>query len=58
VAANLIGFTNIDGQGIEGVEKALTLNLPASRACQVREDRYGRVVENLTEIAPHRRITS
>lgn len=24
VAANLIGFTNIDGQGIEGVEKAST----------------------------------
>jgi cell division protein FtsI (penicillin-binding protein 3) len=32
VAANLIGFTNIDGQGIEGVEKALTPN-SASRAC-------------------------
>jgi cell division protein FtsI (penicillin-binding protein 3) len=33
VAANLIGFTNIDGQGIEGVEKALTHNFrgkPAS----------------------------
>ena len=24
VAANLLGFTNVDNQGIEGVEKALT----------------------------------
>ncbi len=27
VAANLIGFTNIDGQGIEGVEKSFNTQL-------------------------------
>jgi cell division protein FtsI/penicillin-binding protein 2 len=53
VAANLIGFTNIDGQGIEGVEKSFNAQLSGKPGVrQVREDRYGRVVENLTEIAP------
>src|SRR5690606_1381547 len=53
VAANLIGFTNIDGQGIEGVEKSFNAQLMGKAGVrQVREDRYGRVVENLTEVAP------
>ena len=53
VAANLIGFTNIDGQGIEGVEKSFNTQLTGKPGVrQVREDRYGRVVENLTEVAP------
>ncbi|HBW94875.1 MAG TPA: peptidoglycan synthase [Enterobacter asburiae] len=53
VAANLIGFTNIDGQGIEGVEKSFNAQLTGKPGVrQVREDRYGRVVENLTEVAP------
>ncbi|WP_417315218.1 peptidoglycan glycosyltransferase FtsI, partial [Enterobacter sp.] len=52
VAANLIGFTNIDGQGIEGVEKSFNTQLQGKPGVrQVREDRYGRVVENLTEVA-------
>ena len=53
MAANLIGFTNIDGQGIEGVEKSFNAQLMGKAGVrQVREDRYGRVVENLTEVAP------
>lgn len=53
VAANLIGFTNIDGQGIEGVEKSFNAQLTGKPGVRrVREDRYGHVVENLTEVAP------
>ncbi len=53
VAANLIGFTNIDGQGIEGVEKSFNAQLmgkPGSRL--VRKDKFGHVIENITEINP------
>ncbi|MBM3072713.1 peptidoglycan glycosyltransferase FtsI [Enterobacter sp. RHBSTW-00994] len=53
VAANLIGFTNIDGQGIEGIEKSFNAQLTGKAGVrQVREDRYGHVIENLTENAP------
>ncbi|HDS1151047.1 TPA: peptidoglycan glycosyltransferase FtsI [Pluralibacter gergoviae] len=53
VAANLIGFTNIDDQGIEGVEKSFNAQLQGKPGLRrVRKDRYGRVIENLTEIAP------
>ncbi|MGM8713151.1 peptidoglycan glycosyltransferase FtsI [Enterobacter hormaechei] len=53
VAANLIGFTNIDGQGIEGVEKSFNTQLTGKAGVRlVRKDRYGHVVENLTEVAP------
>jgi cell division protein FtsI (penicillin-binding protein 3) len=51
VAANLLGFTNIDGQGIEGVEKSFNTQLTGKAGVRrVREDRYGHVVENLTEV--------
>lgn len=51
VAANLIGFTNIDGQGIEGIEKSFNAQLTGKPGVrQVRKDRYGHVVENLTEL--------
>ncbi|HGX3574485.1 TPA: peptidoglycan glycosyltransferase FtsI [Citrobacter koseri] len=53
VAANLIGFTNIDGQGIEGVEKSFNTQLtgkPGSRL--VRKDKFGHVIENITETNP------
>ncbi|XJD70606.1 peptidoglycan glycosyltransferase FtsI [Enterobacter sp. ECC-175] len=51
VAANLIGFTNIDGQGIEGIEKSFNAQLTGKPGVrQVRKDRYGHVVENLTEV--------
>ncbi len=53
VAANLIGFTNIDDRGIEGVEKSFNRQLtgkPGER--RVRKDRYGKVIENITERPP------
>ena len=53
VAANLIGFTNIDGQGIEGIEKSFNTQLtgkPGSRL--VRKDKFGHVIENITETNP------
>lgn len=50
VAANLIGFTNIDGQGIEGVEKSFNAQLTGKPGLrEVRKDRYGHVIENITE---------
>ncbi|POZ19694.1 peptidoglycan synthase [Lelliottia aquatilis] len=53
VAANLLGFTNIDGQGIEGVEKSFNSQLTGQPGVRrVREDRYGHVIENLTEVSP------
>ncbi|PLY47141.1 peptidoglycan synthase [Lelliottia sp. F153] len=53
VAANLLGFTNIDGQGIEGVEKSFNAQLSGKPGVRrVREDRYGHVIENLTEVSP------
>lgn len=51
VASNLIGFTNIDDQGIEGVEKSFNSQLQGKPGLrQVRKDRHGHVIENLTEI--------
>ena len=53
VAANLLGFTNIDDQGIEGVEKSFNSQLQGKPGLRlVRKDRYGRVIENLTEQTP------
>ncbi len=50
-AAQLIGFTNIDGQGIEGVEKSFDHWLtgqPGERT--IRQDRYGRVIEDIASV--------
>jgi cell division protein FtsI (penicillin-binding protein 3) len=53
VAANLIGFTNIDGQGIEGIEKSFNRQLSGKPGLRlVRKDRYGHVIENITEQPP------
>ncbi len=49
--AQLIGFTNIDGEGIEGVEKSFERWLagqPGERT--VRKDRYGRVIEDIASV--------
>lgn len=52
VAANLIGFTNIDDQGIEGVEKSFNAQMQGKPGLRlVRKDRHGNVIENLTEQA-------
>ncbi|PWC16858.1 peptidoglycan glycosyltransferase FtsI [Brenneria corticis] len=51
VTAHLIGFTNIDGQGIEGVEKSFDRWLtgqPGERT--VRKDRFGRVIEDISSV--------
>ncbi|MBK4785427.1 MAG: peptidoglycan glycosyltransferase FtsI [Pantoea sp. Pent] len=51
VTAHLIGFTNIDGQGIEGIEKSFDKWLtgePGERI--VRKDRYGRVIEDISSV--------
>ncbi|KGT88373.1 cell division protein FtsI [Erwinia typographi] len=51
VTSHLIGFTNIDGQGIEGVEKSFDKWLtgqPGERT--VRKDRFGRVIEDVSSV--------
>ncbi|HEM8200990.1 TPA: peptidoglycan glycosyltransferase FtsI [Providencia stuartii] len=51
VAAHLIGVTNIDGEGIEGVEKSFERWLkgePGERI--VRKDRNGRVIETVSSV--------
>lgn len=50
VAANLLGFTNIDDQGIEGIEKSFNRQLTGKAGERlVRKDRHGHVIENITE---------
>ncbi|WP_315709307.1 peptidoglycan glycosyltransferase FtsI [Brenneria uluponensis] len=62
VTAHLIGFTNIDGKGIEGVEKSFDRWLtgrPGERT--VRKDRFGRVIEDVSSVdgqAAHNLILS
>ncbi|MFA3761358.1 peptidoglycan glycosyltransferase FtsI [Yersinia sp. 2544 StPb PI] len=54
VAANLIGFTNIDDQGIEGVEKSFNSLLSGTAGSRVvRKDRFGRVVEDISSTDSH-----
>ena len=51
VTSHLIGFTNIDGEGIEGIEKSFDKWLtgePGERT--VRKDRYGRVIEDISSV--------
>lgn len=51
VTAQLIGFTNIDDEGIEGIERSFERWLqgtPGERT--VRKDRYGRVIEDIAYI--------
>lgn len=53
VAAHIVGFTNIEDQGIEGVELAFNSELsgkPGSR--RVIKDRLGRVVEDVRAVVP------
>lgn len=52
VTAHLVGFTNIDSIGIEGVEKSFNKWLtgqPGERV--VRKDRFGRVIEDISSTA-------
>src|SRR3546814_2952914 len=53
IAAHVIGFTNIEDKGIEGVELAFDSELsgkPGSR--RVIKDRLGRVVEDVQAVIP------
>ena len=53
VAANLLGFTNVDNQGIEGVEKSFNAQLTGKPGRRLeRKDKHGNVIENITEVPP------
>lgn len=48
ITANLLGITNIDNQGIEGVEKSFNYFLNGKSGKKIiRKDLYGRVIENV-----------
>ncbi|NMC24064.1 MAG: peptidoglycan glycosyltransferase FtsI, partial [Serratia sp.] len=51
VTSHVIGVTNIDGEGIEGVEKSFDRWLtgkPGERT--IRKDRFGRVIEDISSV--------
>ncbi|WP_275040032.1 peptidoglycan glycosyltransferase FtsI [Blochmannia endosymbiont of Camponotus (Colobopsis) obliquus] len=51
VSAHIVGITDIDGRGIEGIEKSFDAYLtgyPGARI--IRKDRFGRVIENVLSI--------
>ncbi|XOD70445.1 MAG: peptidoglycan glycosyltransferase FtsI [Sodalis sp. (in: enterobacteria)] len=51
ITAHLIGITNIDNQGIEGIEKSFDRWLtgqPGKRT--IRKDRFGRIIENISSV--------
>ena len=53
VAAQLIGGTDIDDRGQEGLELAFDSRLRAQPgARRVRQDRYGRVIDDLAQVRP------
>ena len=53
VAAQLIGGTDIDDSGQEGLELAFDARLRAQPgARRVRQDRYGRVIDDLAQVRP------
>ncbi len=48
ISAHLVGNTNIDGSGIEGVERAFNDWLSSTPSeYKIRKDRQGRVIENI-----------
>lgn len=51
ISAHLIGFTDIDGKGIEGVENSFNAWLIGkSGEKTVRRDRFGRLIENINSV--------
>lgn len=53
VTAHLLGFTNVDDKGQEGVELSFERSLRASSgATQVIKDRLGRIVEHVKSVRP------
>lgn len=52
VAAHVVGFTNVDDQGQEGMELVFDARLKSvAGAKRVIKDRYGRVVENVERVS-------
>lgn len=50
-AAHLIGYTNIDGAGIEGIEKSFdSMLVGKSGSMTYRKDRFGNIVENISDV--------
>lgn len=50
-AAHLIGYTNIDGVGIEGIEKSFdSMLIGKSGSRTYRKDKFGNVVENIADV--------
>ncbi|QBH97403.1 peptidoglycan glycosyltransferase FtsI [Limnobaculum zhutongyuii] len=51
VTAHIVGFTNIDDNGLEGIEKSFEDKLVGkSGERTVRKDRYGRVIEDISSV--------
>lgn len=51
IISHVIGFTNIDSQGIEGVEKSFDRLLTGqSGERTIRQDRFGRVIEGISSV--------
>ena len=49
--AHLIGYTNIDGSGIEGIEKSFdSMLVGKSGSMTYRKDRFGNIVENISDV--------
>ena len=49
--AHLIGYTNIDGGGIEGIEKSFdSMLVGKSGSMTYRKDRFGNIVENISDV--------
>ncbi|MDO4430854.1 MAG: peptidoglycan glycosyltransferase FtsI [Lonepinella koalarum] len=49
--AHLIGFTNIDNEGIEGIEKSFnSLLVGKSGSLTYRKDKQGNIVENIADV--------
>lgn len=50
-AAHIIGFTNIDNEGIEGIEKSFnSLLVGKSGSLTYRKDKQGNIVENIADV--------
>ncbi|AKJ41418.1 peptidoglycan glycosyltransferase FtsI [Pragia fontium] len=51
VTAHIVGFTNIDDSGLEGIEKSFEDKLVGkSGERTVRKDRFGRVIEDISSV--------
>ena len=49
--AHLIGYTNIEGAGIEGIEKSFdSMLVGKSGSMTYRKDRFGNIVENISDV--------